>query len=143
MAEAPTKVYDLLISGAGIAGASLALDAAQRGLSVALIDPRPTLIDTGDTRTTAFMPESVAYLDKLGLWQSVESEAQPLLKMRLFDDRDGRRGQPETLDFAQDVHGPLAYNLPNRILAAAQESALKAAGVDLIFGQKTIGADEK
>ena len=128
------KIYDLLVSGAGIAGASLALDAAQQGLSVALVDVRHSLIGTGDTRTTAFMPESVAYLKRLSLWEEVAAAAQPLHAMRLLDDRDERRGQPKVLDFQQSSSAPLAFNLPNRFLAEAQQAALEAKGLDLFFG---------
>ena len=141
MKKPEQNVYDVLISGAGVAGASLALDAAQRGLSVALIDARAGLVGTGDTRTTAFMPESVGYLERLGLWTEVADQAQPLMTMRLLDDRDGRRGQPEELDFAQGTDAPLAHNLPNRALAQAQEAALTHAGVSLHFGQSVTNAE--
>ena len=65
--------------------------------------------------------------------------AQPLQQMRLFDDRDGRRGRPKVLNFAQDKSAPLAHNLPNRALAAVQEAALSAAGVDVFLAKKRKG----
>lgn len=124
MSQTAPKVYDLIISGAGIPGASLAIGAARQGLSVALIDRRVSLIGTGDTRTSAFLPESIAFLRDLGLWQGVADAAQPLTTMMLMDDRDEKRDAPKSLPFRPESGSALAYNLPNATLAAVQAERL-------------------
>ena len=123
MATPVEKSYDLVISGAGIAGASLALGASQRGLRVALVDPRPALVDSSDTRTTAFLPESLAFFDRLGLMQELRSQAQPLSAMRLLNDQGSLRQKPKTLDFTGAKAAPLALNIPNLAVLRAIDQA--------------------
>ena len=117
MSQTVEKVYDLIISGAGIPGASLALGAARLGLSVALLDRRASMVNGLDTRTTAFLPESLHFLDTFGLIEGVQGQAQPLTAMQLMDDRDGQRDQPERLNFTGLKDTPLALNIPNQALA--------------------------
>ena len=50
---AETERYDIIIAGAGLAGASFALAAAQGGLKVVLVDPQPfsaQLAPSSDTK---------------------------------------------------------------------------------------------
>ena len=138
MACAFEKIYDLIISGAGIPGASLALGAARQGLCVALIDPRPRLMGTGDTRTTALLPESLNFLDTLDLLSGVLPQAQPLYEMILKDDRGHRRDQPRRLNFKGPENRPLAYNIANQVLSAKQQTALEHAApqIDCYWGQQ-------
>ena len=53
---AETEPYDIVIAGAGLAGAAFALAAAQGGLRVVMVDPQPfdaQLAPTFDGRSTA------------------------------------------------------------------------------------------
>ena len=142
MSQSNTKVYDLIISGAGVPGASLALAAADLGLSIALIDRREALASTTDTRTTAFMPESLSFLDSLGLLDPVQDQAQALNAMILLDDAGGHRDKPRQLDFKGAKGAPLALNIPNRALAEGQVAALaeRSDQVDLFLGLTPVRA---
>lgn len=142
MSQSNTKVYDLIISGAGVPGASLALAAANLGLTVALLDRREALASSTDSRTTAFMPESLAFLDRLGLLAPVRDQAQALNAMVLLDDSGGNRDKPRELDFKGAKGAPLALNIPNRALAEVQVAALKdrADRVDLYLGLTPVTA---
>ena len=124
MNQVREKAYDLLISGAGIPGACLALSAARLGLRVALIDRRETLVKTDDSRTTAFLPESLQFLDDLGLMAPIHEAAQPLRIMRLLNDSPPYRDKPRPLDFEGPEGAPLALNVPNAVLASALQEAL-------------------
>lgn len=83
---------DVLIVGAGLAGASLA--AALRGstLSVGLVEgaaPRPT--ESWDARVYAISPASAAFLDGIGAWKHLDHDRiGPVYDMRIFGDVDGR-----------------------------------------------------
>ena len=110
------KVYHIAISGAGIPGLSLALGAARLGLSVAVIDHRERLDTELDTRTTALLPESLHFLDSLGLLIPVLSRAQPLRRMRLMNDQGALRDRPRGLTFDSGTQEPLALNIPNKVL---------------------------
>ncbi len=124
MSQTTHNVYDLVISGAGIPGASLALAGEQAGLRVALIDARPGIAAGLDSRTTALLPESLAFLDSLGVLSPIRDQAQPLQAMRLINDQGPARDAPAPLVFEGPGGQPLAYNVPNRVVAAALEQAL-------------------
>ena len=91
-----TKVYDLIIVGAGIVGQTLAIGAAKEDLNVAIIDSapspkldlnctsaenKPTLFDA---RVSAISLASQSLLDKLGVWDKV-SRMQPYTHMHVWD----------------------------------------------------------
>ena len=131
--------YDIIISGAGIPGASLALKCAQAGLRVALIDSRPGFATRMDTRTTAFLPESLAFLNDLSILETIRDEAQPLRAMRLMNDQGPARDRPKPLIFNGHKDQPLALNLPNQVVGHALDAALENR-VHAYWGQSVIQA---
>jgi len=61
-----TQRHDVIIAGAGMAGATFALAAARGGLDVALVDPQPfatQLAPTFDGRSTAIAYSTFRMLD--------------------------------------------------------------------------------
>ena len=70
-----SKSFDLLIIGGGITGAGIALDAASRGLSVALIEKKDFAFGTS-SRSTKLIHGGLRYLKQLefGLVKEVGSE---------------------------------------------------------------------
>jgi len=70
-----SKTFDLLIIGGGITGAGIALDAASRGLSVALIEKKDFAFGTS-SRSTKLIHGGLRYLKQLefGLVKEVGSE---------------------------------------------------------------------
>ncbi|MEP5321570.1 UbiH/UbiF/VisC/COQ6 family ubiquinone biosynthesis hydroxylase [Marinobacter alexandrii] len=74
------KDFDILISGAGIAGATLASALSGQGLRIGLIEaqatantplPKGTSIQDFDARVSAITPKSSALLEQVGAWSSV------------------------------------------------------------------------
>jgi flavin-dependent dehydrogenase len=57
--------YDVLVAGAGPVGLAVAIEAAQRGRSVAVLDPRAQPIDKACGE--GLMPGAIAALDRLGV----------------------------------------------------------------------------
>ena len=117
-----TKRADVIISGAGTPGATLALLLAQLELSVALIDPAPPKADdkTPDTRTSALMKGSVNILRATGAWDDCEAMGGVMRGITLTDDSDQSRDPAgvtfKSADIGQDF---FSVNMPNAPLRAA------------------------
>ncbi|MFM2447219.1 MAG: hypothetical protein RI936_1666 [Pseudomonadota bacterium] len=108
--------FDLAVVGSGAAGLATALGAAQQGVRVALIGPRPALrpaTDGFDLRIYAVSPASVRLLDRLGVWQRVPpARLQAVSRMRVYSDTGAE------LDF--DAYGAQT----ERLATIAEESEL-------------------
>jgi 2-octaprenyl-6-methoxyphenol hydroxylase len=74
---------DVIVIGAGLAGAVAALGFARAGFSVALCGETERL---GQGRTVALLGKSVDFLRYLGLGDRIESAAAPLRSLRIVDD---------------------------------------------------------
>ena len=105
--------FDLIIVGAGLAGASLA--AALRGsrLKIAVVESQPPARAEGwDARIYAISPANVDFLSEIGAWQHLDpGRLTPVYDMRIAGDAGGR------LDFS-------AYDCGLRELAWIVESGL-------------------
>ncbi len=77
--------FDVIVSGAGVAGAASALGLAQAGLQVALIERQwPTDVHTpANTRVIALAPASVRILQRLGLWPLTAQQAAAYTGMQV------------------------------------------------------------
>ena len=130
------------IIGAGIPALALAVDLLQRhpangdgGLEVQLHDlgrdPKDIPQQRADQRTTAFLPPSVDYLDSLGVWAQVATQAAPLETLRIIDDRGARHSDPLIETFRADEFGQTAFahnvaNAPLRLALIGRAQALGA-----------------
>lgn len=116
---------DIVIAGAGLVGATLAVALGSAGLQVAVIDRMTAEAMTDlrfDGRTSAIAHGSQRALARLGVWPLVEAEACPIQTIRVsdgpsplflqFDPRDLRRGRDEPAE-------PFGYIVENRFLRAA------------------------
>lgn len=93
----PALRFDILIVGAGLAGASLALALKGSGLRLALVeaDPPPAAPAGWDSRVYAISPAAQAFLDSLGVWRHLDAgRLTPVQDMHIHGDGGGR------LDFA-------------------------------------------
>ncbi|MBJ7447959.1 MAG: UbiH/UbiF/VisC/COQ6 family ubiquinone biosynthesis hydroxylase [Brevundimonas sp.] len=136
--------YDVVIAGAGMAGATFALAAAQGGLKVVLIDPQPfsaQLAPTFDGRSTAIAFSTFRMLDALGVGDGLRSHA---CRMDHILVTDGRRpgaaskgASAAWLRFDADEIGdrnggePLGYMVENRRIRSALAEAVTAAGIEV------------
>lgn len=111
-------IFDVLIIGGGLVGASLAATLKPSGLSVALVEAQlMTASEQGwDSRIYAISPGSAAFLAQCGAWQRLDMRrVQQVEQMRVFGD-----GGAE-LDFSAYQMGTpeLAFILENRVLQQA------------------------
>lgn len=113
---------DILISGGGIAGLIAAAAFGAEGFSVLCVDPAPPVTDEAaegsDLRTTALLTPSVAFLERIGLWDRLAPHATPLQVMRIVDAGGAEPRARLTRDFdAAEIGGqPFGWNLPNWLL---------------------------
>ncbi|MFJ6025474.1 UbiH/UbiF/VisC/COQ6 family ubiquinone biosynthesis hydroxylase [Brevundimonas sp. NPDC092305] len=136
--------YDIVIAGAGMAGATFALAAAQGGLRVVLVDPQPfsaQLAPTFDGRSTAIAFSTFRMLDALGVGEGLRPHACRMDRILVTDGRRpgaaSRAASSAFLRFDADEIGdrtngePLGYLVENRRIRAALAEAITAAGIEV------------
>lgn len=122
---------DILIAGGGLNGPALALALSQAGFTVTVIDARPATTRAGDNfdgRGYALALASKRLLDRIGVWDTVVPNAQPMLDIKVSDGRAGEGPAPFFLHFdhTELEEGPMGYMLEDRFLYRAFLSAMEA-----------------
>lgn len=119
-------LFDVVIVGAGLVGASLALALKGSGLRVALLEPRPVPALPGDgsfdVRVYAISPGSARFLEALGAWSLLDPDrVAPVVEMQVRGDD----GSSELRFSAYDAGLPqLAFIIESRRLQQALWDAL-------------------
>jgi 2-octaprenyl-6-methoxyphenol hydroxylase len=129
--------YDVIIAGAGMAGATFALAAAQGGLKVVLVDPQPfsaQLAPTFDGRSTAIAFSTFRMLDALGVGAALRPHACRMDRILVTDGRRpgaaSRNASSAFLRFDSDEIAdrsdgePLGYLVENRRIRAGLAEAI-------------------
>ena len=136
--------HDVIVAGAGLAGASFALAAAQGGLKVATVDPQPfsaQLAPTFDGRSTAIAWSTFRMLDAVGVGEALRPHACRMDHILVTDGRRpgaaSKAASPAFLRFDADEIGdanggePLGYMVENRRIRQALAEAVAGSGIDL------------
>src|SRR5574338_1132903 len=108
--------FDLVISGGGLVGASLALALAPLALRIAIVEAVPpgrSEHPSFDERTTALANGSVRIFRSLGVWRQMEREATPIRRIHVSD--QGRFGIAR-IEAAEQGLESLGCVLPNRVM---------------------------
>lgn len=135
---------DILIAGGGLNGASMALALARGGFDVTLVDPAdPARVqaDDFDGRAYALAHASVRMLRRLGVWEGLARETQPITGIAVSDGRPGEGASPLGLEFASAEleEGAMGHMIEDRYLRRALRAALENdAHVTLIDQQAVI-----
>ena len=143
MPETPSA--DVIIAGAGMAGATLALSLAHGGLTPLLIDPQPfasQLEPTFDGRSSAIAFSTFRAWDAIGVGEALRPHAQRIEQILVTDGhRPGAasRGQSpfflrfDSAEIADRVQSePLGYMIENRRIRAALAEAINSAGIAVL-----------
>ncbi|MBK8545222.1 MAG: UbiH/UbiF/VisC/COQ6 family ubiquinone biosynthesis hydroxylase [Caulobacteraceae bacterium] len=124
---------DVILSGGGLVGQTLALALDQAGLSVAVIDaskPSDTLATTFDGRAFAIAFASYRMWRALGLGDQLDNVAQPIEQIMVTDGKLGRGPSLLHLHFdraeMRDTDEPLGLMLEARHVRMALDSGVKA-----------------
>jgi ubiquinone biosynthesis UbiH/UbiF/VisC/COQ6 family hydroxylase len=119
-------LFDVIVVGGGLVGASLALRLAQAGLKIAVVEanrPQTAVSDADwDSRIYALSPGSVEFMTACGAWQGIDNARMMRVEdMRIFGD-----DAQSALDFSAYESGlrELAVIVENRQLQAALWRAL-------------------
>jgi len=144
---------DVIIAGAGVAGATLALSLAQAGLKPVLVDPQPfdaQLAPTFDGRAWANAYAAYRQWRVLGLGEALDPHAQRIEQILVTDGRTpgASAGGPtpfflrfESAEIADRSEGePLGYLLENRHVRAALAAAVAEAGIEVLAPARVSGA---
>ena len=135
--------FDVVVVGGGVVGAAAALAFARDGLQVALVESREPpswRADTPDLRVYAFAPDNAAWLDGLGVWDSIlAGRVQPYRSMRVWDAAGG-----DELVFDADRLGrrELGWIVEHSLLVDRLWAALPAAGVQLQCPARVVGLQQ-
>lgn len=144
---------DVIIAGAGMAGATLALALAQGGLKPLLVDPAPfdtQLEPTFDGRASAIAYAAFRQWRALGLADALAPHAQPIAQILVTDGRAPGAATPQALPFhlrfdsaeiADRSDGePLGYLLENRQIRSVLAKAVIDAGIPILAPAKVVSA---
>ena len=127
---------DVVIGGAGFAGLALAI-ALRQGLgdsfTVTVADPALAHEKSKDPRASAIAAAARRLFEAIGVWQAVETQAQPILDMVVTDSKLDDTVRPTFLTFGGEVEEgePFAHMIENRLLVDALVSKAKELGIDL------------
>ena len=130
--------YDLIISGAGMVGASLALAAQQAGLRVAVFEKRNAAtcaaVDPCD-RASLIATGSGRFLANLGIDLALLGSA--VERMRVWD---GEGSGSIHLDAEEGGEDRLGHIVENRRMEQALHATLEGAGLHLHYGREITSA---
>lgn len=125
------KQTDVIISGGGMVGLTLALALGQGGLKVVVVDalpPAETVTPAFDGRVSALAYAAVRMMGALNVWPHLEAHAQPIREILVSDGAIGRAASPFSLHFdAQEVGADsLGHIAENRHIRSALYAAIAA-----------------
>lgn len=145
--------YDVIIAGAGVAGATLALSLKRAGLEPVLIDPvafDAQLAPTFDGRAWAIAYAAFRQWRALGLAEALEPHAQRIEQILVTDATTPGAAAGSALPFflrfesaeiADRSEGePLGYLLENRHVRAALAAAVAEAGIEVLAPARVASA---
>lgn len=150
----PLGDIDVIIAGAGMAGATLALALHHGGLKSLLIDPQ--LFDaqaapTFDGRASAIAFSAFRQWKVLGVAAALEPHAQRIEQILVTDGKapGAASGAPlpsylrfEAAEIGDQVESePLGYMIENRRIRAALAAAVIAAGIPVLAPARVTGID--
>lgn len=125
--------YDILIVGAGMVGASLALTLAALPLRIALVENFPLKTEAqldADGRSIALNFASVAALQKINVWKNLQKFATPIHEVHVSE--RGRFGKMRIKASEENVNA-LGYVVPAPILGVELNKMLLASAQITLF----------
>lgn len=139
--------YDIVVAGAGYVGLATAVairDAAPE-LSILLVDAAPEGVWRKDARASALAAAAVRMMRRLGTWEAMEGDAQPITEMIVTDSRTSDPVRPVFLTFGGEAgpSEPFAHMVPNTSLNGALRERAEALGVEFRAGAAVTGIDER
>jgi 2-octaprenyl-6-methoxyphenol hydroxylase len=157
MAQAPDaeggSPYDVVIAGGGFTGRALALALAKlapKGFRITLVDVEMPRAEEGqsdgkaseDARALALSAATRNLLSVLGIWSTLEANAQPITSIEITDSPLHTELRPHFLDFDDELASgePGAYLVEYGALFRALEAAVENENATEIIAPETVAA---
>lgn len=136
--------YDIVVVGAGMAGAAAASLLARSGFSVAVVESRePAPFDISEPvglRVSAFSPGSADILSEAGAWRQVERQRHSPYRRMLVEDRDESTSvEFDAMEFGLERLGTIVEN--SLVQWSLWQSLLTMGGVELFCPDLVAGLD--
>ena len=130
---------DVLVAGAGYVGlaAAVSMKQARPHLAIAVVDAAPEGVWEKDGRASAIAAAACRMLGRLGCWDEIEQQAQPINDMVVTDSRTSDPVRPVFLTFGGEAAAtgvPCAHMVTNRALNGALRRRAAELGIDMIEG---------
>ena len=142
---AKQETCDIVIAGAGYVGlaTAVAIVAAAPHLTVTIVDGAPEGVWKKDGRSSAIAAAACRMLQRLGCWDDMASEAQPINEMIVTDSRTSDPVRPVFLTFGEETEPgePFAHMLPNTAMNGALRKRAAELGIRMIEGISVEGFD--
>lgn len=151
-AAEPTRPFDVVVVGAGMAGATAALALAQGNLRVALIEPTPfeaMAAPSFDGRASAISFSCFRQWRALGAAAEIAPHAQPIEQILVTDGRSPGASSPrpsslglrfDSAEIADRAEGePLGWLIENRHIRAGLAAAVRASSIELFAPARAAG----
>jgi len=119
---------DVVIIGGGMVGLSLACALKDAGMRIVVIERHETepVMSLGrDCRVSAIVAGTIRMLGGIGVWPHVESTAEPIMSMRIWDNQDFGNIRFEAGEADLDMLGAI---VENSVLHSALLDTLQDAG---------------
>lgn len=133
-----TSDNDLLIGGGAYVGlvTAIAVKSAAPHLAVTVVDRAPAGAWKTDPRASSIAAAASRMLDRLGCWQNVVTDAQPITEMVITDSRTSDPVRPVFLTFSGEVQPgePFAHMVENRVLNTALHAKADELGITVREG---------
>jgi len=112
---------DVIIVGAGPAGLATALGCLRAGLVPAVVDTSGSASAyAAKGRSAALFNNTIAFLQRLGVWEGCKAHAEPLKALQFIDDTGRRLRAPDCVFHAKEIgETAFGYNITNADLVAA------------------------
>ncbi len=137
-AGSPRNV-DCLVAGGGYVGLStaVAIKAAAPHLNITIVDIAPKTAVEKELRASAIAAAACRMLEKLGVWDDMAKDAQPITRMIVTDSKTNDVVRPVFLTFgeeqdASDAGEPFAHMLPNKTMIKALRKRAATLGIEMI-----------
>jgi 2-octaprenyl-6-methoxyphenol hydroxylase len=126
------------VAGAGYVGlaAAVSMKQARPNLAIAVVDAAPEGVWEKDGRASAIAAAACRMLSRLGCWEEIELQAQPINDMIVTDSRTSDPVRPVFLTFGGEAASgePFAHMVANKTLNGALRRRAAELGIDIIEG---------
>ncbi|MBI4724295.1 MAG: FAD-dependent monooxygenase [Rhodomicrobium sp.] len=134
---------DVIVVGGGTAGLAAALACQQLGLVPAVADTsKSATADAAKGRSAALFNRTVAFLQKLGVWEACAEAAEPLRTLQFIDDTGRLLRAPDCAFHASEIgESAFGYNISNADLARVFKAEAGRRGLEILFPGRLVSLE--